>query len=309
MFGLMLIQGVAVAQESELSPAELRFTTRVERAFEANRPARVRRLFDGPFQRERSPLLLATAERLLVTFSRTEDAGFVLQHLSAPADALEARIVARAQLVLGDLNAADALLSRWAQRQDRAAAALLRQLASARVRRGELGHAQRALELARRILPQDRTTLLELASVHLARGLPGPAVALLQSRLQLATHDVEARRRLAFAFHAAGRADDAIAELLRLGEPRDLCSASRVALEHGDVPRAVALARRGIQAAGQTEEEAQAQRALGFALARSGQRQAAVRALRRALTLDPSSVEARTRLGELDESPESESGS
>lgn len=305
----MLVHSIGVAQEAELSPAEVRLTARIERAFEANSPSRVRRLFDGPFRREQSPLMVTTAERLLRTFSRTEDAEFLLQHISDPADAVEARLVARSRLILGELTAADALLSRWAQRQDRLAAGLLRELASARVRRGELALAQQSLEFARRILPQDRATLLELASVHLARGLPDPAVALLQSRLQLATHDDGARRRLAFAFHAAGRADDAIAELLRLGEPRDLCSASRVALEHGDVPRSVALARRGVQAAGQTEEEANAQRALGFALARGGEREAAIRALRRALVLDPSSVEARTRLGQLDDAPETASGS
>lgn len=296
---LMLFQGVGVAQENEPSPAESRFAARLNRAFGTNRARRVRRVFDGPFRRERSPLLVAAAERLLVTFSRGEDAEFVLQHLSSPADAIEARVVARAQLMLGELNAAEALLSRWAGRQDRNAAQLLRELASVRVRRGELALAQQSLELARRILPQDRATILELASLHLARGLPGPAVALLQSRLQLATHDVEARRRLAFAFHAAGRADDAIAELLRLGEAQDLCSASRVALEQGDLPRAVALARRGVHSAGQTNQEANAQRTLGFALARSGERQAAIRALRRSLVLDSSSVEARTRLDEL----------
>lgn len=305
----MLIQGVGFAQENEPSPAETRFAARLERAFESNRARRVRRVFDGPFRRERSPLLVSAAERLLLTFSRTEDAEFVLQHLSSPADAVEARVIARAQLMLGELAAADALLSRWAGRQDRNAAKLLRDVASARVRRGELARAQQSLELARRVLPQDRTILLELASLHLARGLPEPAVALLQGRLQLATHDVEARRRLAFAFHAAGRADDAIAELLRLGEPRDLCSASRVALEHGDVARAVALARRGVQVAGQTAGEANAQRALGFALARSGEREAAIRALRRSLDLDPSSVEARTRLSELDPPDGTESGS
>lgn len=308
-FALMLIHGVGFAQESELSPAEVRFTARLEHAFETNRASRVRRVFDGPFRRERSPLLLSTAERLLSTFARAEDAEFVLEHLSPPSDAVEARVVARARLLTGELAAADALLSRWAQRQDRSAAGLLRELASQRVRRGELGQAQQSLELARRILPQDRTTLLELASVHLARGVPAPAVALLQSRVQLATHDVEARRRLAFAFHAAGRADDAIAELLRLGEPRDLCSASRVALEHGDVPRAVAIARRAVQAAGQTNDEANAQRALGFSLARSAEREAATRALRRSLVLDPSSVEARTRLGEIEPRAETESGS
>ena len=299
---------------------------RVEAAFETNSAPRVRRVFDAPFRQGQdapSALLLHTAERLLTTFSRAEDAVFIVEHLPGPSGALAARVAARAQLLCGELDAADELMARWAQSQDRLAAALLRQLASARVRRGELAQAQQSLELARRVLPQDRATILELASLHLARGLPGPAVSLLQSRLQLATHDDATRRRLAFAYHAAGRADDAIAELLRLGEARDLCAASRVALEHGDVPRAVSLARRGVAASVQgapesgapeqgdadagPSDEALAQRALGFALARAGDRVAAIRALQRALFLDPSSVEARTRLGELGGSPESES--
>ncbi|MFT5358635.1 MAG: tetratricopeptide (TPR) repeat protein [Polyangiales bacterium] len=303
-FALVFMHSSGVAQETEHSPAEVRLTARLERAFEANSAARVRRIFDHEFRRERSPLLLTAAERLLRTFSRAQDAEFVLQHLSVPRDVLEARIVARAQLLQGNLADADELMARWAGRQDRLAAALLRELASVRVRRGELIQAQQSLELARRILPQDRSILLELASVHLARGLPEPAVALLQSRLQLATHDDATRRRLAFALHAAGRADDAISELLRLGEPRDLCSASRIALEDGDVPRAVALARRGLNRSSEAEE-ASAQRALGLALARAGEQAAAIRALRRSLLLEPTSVEARTRLGELDEAFES----
>lgn len=291
--------------QPELPAADARLTARLERAFQRESPNQVRRLIERAFLREQSPLLLQASERMLRTFGRVEDAEFLREQLPLPSAPEEARVLARAHLLQGDIDAADALMVRWARRQDRPAAALLRELASARVERGELAAAQRSLELARRVLPQDRALLLELASLHLARGLPAFAVALLQNRLQLVTHDDEARRRLAFAFHAAGRSDDAIRELIRLGGPGDLCSASRVALEHGQVPRAVALARRGVTTSG-PDEEAVAQRTLGFALARTGDRAAAVRALRRALVLDPSSVEARTRLGEL---TDTESGS
>ncbi|MEM9864334.1 MAG: hypothetical protein AAF938_22225 [Myxococcota bacterium] len=183
-----------------------------------------------------------------------------------------------------DLEGALDHLSSFARPQHTGSANLLRTLAVRAVRDGDLRFAERALSLARRILPQDPDLLHELSALHVARGEPERAIALLQGRLRLRPDAVLTRRMLASALHAGGRSAEAIAAFMELGEEADLRQAARAALEAGWPGRAAALARRALGVS-EMQAEGESQLVLGLALAGAGQPVGARRALRRAREL------------------------
>ena len=286
-----------VPAELPVTDARLaRATARATAALEAGHVRRARRWVFRALTRQANAETFRLAESLLIDGESAEDAGAVVEAcdtLRAPV-AGSGRALARAHMLLGDLETAFRGMAQAAEAQNAQDLQLLRELALRYAEREELAPAQRCLELARRVMPQDVGVLFDLAALLVARGLPLRAIPLLQSRLQLRPGDMEARRRLALAFHAAGRTDEAIGEFLGLGGPASLTSAARAALESGDPRRGRALALRAVRASSgdpSASVQAGAHRALGLCLAALQEPEGAVRALRRALVFEPESSE------------------
>ena len=185
--------------------------------------------------------------------------------------------------------------------QDAASLCCLRLVVSAAARRDELEVAEQALQLARQFVPQDLTTMSELARVLLARGRAHEAVSLLTERLTITPDELGARRDLAYALTADGRAREALSVLTHARaacELSDDCAleAARIALEAGLPDDAAQFAARQLQRAPDDLEalyvsaDAQAERGL-FAEARE--------TWRRVLSLRPDSLRAKQALAQL----------
>ena len=143
-----------------------------------------------------------------------------------------------ARFILGDHEPALATFAAQLQLQDHTAARLLSQMAALAVRRGQLHIATRALQMARRAVPQNASLALDHAAVLTARGHPQAALRLIAGVLQTHPDDEQAQQDLAAALLALGRADEALAVL-----------SSRAA--HPDAPYSalVALAAAALEAA------------------------------------------------------------
>ncbi len=236
-----------------------------------------------------SPSLRGQAERA----ARALDA-----HLDAAGESAsaEARRALAWAVAFADHERAIELASGAAGREDEPAAALLRRLATVAVLRDDLAAARRALEAAGRALPQDSEVLSDLGAVALALGDPEGAVERFGRVLGRHPEDLDARRDLAGALVAAGRAGDAVALLAQaVTQPADVpalaIELARAALE-AEQPDVAARAARGATRA-LPETDARGHALLGVALAAQHRRAEAEAAFEEALRRDPDDLIAR----------------
>jgi tetratricopeptide (TPR) repeat protein len=161
-----------------------------------------------------------------------------------------------AEALLGRPREGLARLNVAAERQDPESARCARAVAALAVEQGQLELACDALALAAEVLPQDPSTRAELARVWLARGRSDRALPLLAERFAISTAALPARRDLAYALAADGRAAEALSLLL---PAREACEA--------DAPCALAAARIALEA----DRFDDAERFLSARLARDAQ--------------------------------------
>lgn len=222
----------------------------------------------------------------------TEDA-VVVQALS--------RARARALLITGRPRDAFDALAPTIGRQDAAAAEVLRRIGADAWRAGSPHLAERALKLARRVMPQDPAIGLDLAALLVARGEPRAAIAIYLEIVRAHPEDAYARRALAGALLAEGRGDDALAELRWLadrGGAGERLDVAQAALESGQADVAFREARLA-QSAGAPREATL--RIVGIAAARTGRDAEARVALRQLLELRPGDARAQALLDSLAE--------
>ncbi|WP_169791507.1 tetratricopeptide repeat protein [Sandaracinus amylolyticus] len=193
-------------------------------------------------------------------------------------------------------------VTREAGLQDDAAASALRRLAALAIVRDDLGGARRALEAARRAMPQDTDVLAELATVALAQGRASEAVTLFEAVVARRPGDLEALRDVAGARLAAGDAASAARTLESVarqlptsGEVR--LELARARLEAGDREGGITAAREALALA--ADDDAEPAIVLGQALAAAGRDDEARRALEDALRRRPGSPRATEALRAL----------
>ncbi|WP_236605285.1 tetratricopeptide repeat protein [Sandaracinus amylolyticus] len=193
-------------------------------------------------------------------------------------------------------------ITRDAGLQDESAASVLRRLAALAIRRDDLEGARRALEAARRAMPQDTEVLAELAALALAQGRATEAVTLFEAVVARRPGDLDALRDVAGARMAAGDApaaartlESVARQLPTSGEVR--LELARARLEAGDREGGITAAREALELAAPNDAEPAI--VLGQALAAAGQRHEARRAFEEALRRRPGSPRATEALRAL----------
>lgn len=207
---------------------------------------------------------------------------------------------AYAALLVGDDEGGIVLLLQAGRLQDPATVAALRALAAVATRREQLELAEQLLAMARQYLPQDLELARELALVSLARGEGRAAVTLLEERFAVEPHASSARRDLAYALVAVGRADDA---LVLFSDVRDACmrnagcalEAARSALEAGEPAQALDYARAVLA----ERSELDAMFVIAEAHVQRGELEEAKHAYADVLRVQPDSVRAKLALEQL----------
>jgi tetratricopeptide (TPR) repeat protein len=206
-----------------------------------------------------------------------------------------------AEAVLARYPEALTRVTSTAQLQDALAVLCLRQIAALAVTRETLPVAEQALALARQYLPQDLTLGTELGHVLLARGATEQAIPLFAERYAVSPSLLEARRDLAYALSAAGRAGEALALLTPVAdacrvEPGCSLEAARIALEAGRPSEAIAFAE---QLLAREPDDLDALFVAADAHTRTEQLDAARAAYERVLRVRPESVRAKQALEQL----------
>lgn len=151
--------------------------------------------------------------------------------------------------IVGNYDDALALVYAAGELQDATTVACLRAIAAVAAQRGDLERAEQALAAARQYMLQDRAVMAELGAIQLARGKSREALTVLGERFAIEPSSLSARRDLAYALLASGRAADALS---LLEAERDDCQrdpgcaleAARAALEADRPDRARAFAER-----------------------------------------------------------------
>ena len=214
---------------------------------------------------------------------------------------LAALHVAWAAALVGHYDESLAAVRTAGRLQDPPTLACLRLVASAAAHREQLEVAEQALLLARQFVPQDVTTMSELARVRLARGRAHEAVSLLTERLAVAPDDLEARRDLAYALTSAGRAREGLSVLMHARPACEVAQgcaleAARIALEAGLPDDAAQFAARQLDRA---PDDLEALYVRADAEAERGRFAEARETWQRVLALRPDSLRAKQALAQL----------
>lgn len=282
-----------------------RLLRRAEASLDRGRLARSRRLLEAAALVE--PQDEATAARVMDLAARlavqgTEDDAVRFLALvdvrgSEPRALWLAK--ANAQVRLGRLSEALTTLSA-AGAQDTDAAALLRSLSAASAEAGDLQLANRALRIARRVMPQDVEITIDLAAIHSALGQPERAIPLLLDVLRVSRAHLGAMRMLGGTLMGAGREAEAMTVL------DDVASRTRAASDHlrsawaayeaADHVVALELAESARTAGADPVE---VDRIVGFSAAALGEDERARAALERVLTANPGDARARAALTQI----------
>lgn len=207
-----------------------------------------------------------------------------------------------AAAVRGRLGGAIEESGRMAGIQDLLGSQWLRRLAALAVHRGDLAAAERALVLARQVMPQDPEISAELGALRLARGRAHAALAPLREVLKRDQANLGARRDLAGALLASGRPAEALELLMAAGEACSqhtacLLDTARVALEGQRLEVAAEAALLALQQGPQGDPEPAL--LLAESRARQGRKDDAERAYREALRRRPNHPRARQGLSAL----------
>jgi tetratricopeptide (TPR) repeat protein len=206
-----------------------------------------------------------------------------------------------AMMLVGQADDAIALVLVAGRLQDGATVHCLRAIAAVAAQRDELALAERALSFARQYMLQDVAVMGDLGRVLLARGRPDEAAALLGERFAIEPLSLTARRDLAYALLAGGRAADALA---LLAAAQDTClrsagcalEAARAALEADRPETALVYARARLRERG---DDLDALFLVADAHVRSGELEAARAAYAQVLRAHPESARAKQAIEQL----------
>jgi len=239
--------------------------------------------------------LASSARRALSALSECRSAD--------PATARDIRLArAWGRALAGEIGEAIAEIEVADFRLDSRARDVAREISALAVRRGDLALADRAIEVATRIDPQDPTLLSDQAAIHLARGQSHQAIALFRQVLQTRPDDPSAIRDLAGALLAVGDSEAALALFVRVrstcpNDARCHLDVALAALEAHEFEQAVREADEALRLAASTDPNP----SLVLAAAHSalGHSAETARAFREALRRDPRSARAREGLRAL----------